>query len=256
NELASIDAFSRLQGIALCLKENTAFHDSFTDTLRLDFGDWRDAITWPSNLIDENTRAALYIERGFDPELTNFPAEALEESLSINGLRKNPPPLVALYGEPVSITVGAETEEDLTRTNQAHEWLLRFETQIRQLIDIILTTHFGPDWPKHCLPKEMRDKWQEKKEKAEKVGGRIFPLIAYADFTDYALLICKRDVWPLFERLFRRQEYVRESFQRLYPVRLATMHARPINSDDELYLFVEIKRFTANFSVVLDKKRN
>ena len=33
-----------------------------------------------------------------------------------------------------------------------------------------------------------------------------------------------------------------ESFQRLFPVRIATMHARLINWDDELLLLVETKR--------------
>lgn len=41
---------------------------------------------------------------------------------------------------------------------------------------------------------------------------------------------------------FERQESVRESFQRLYPVRNDTMHARPITQDDELLLYVEGKR--------------
>jgi hypothetical protein len=35
---------------------------------------------------------------------------------------------------------------------------------------------------------------------------------------------------------------VRESFQRLYPIRLDTMHARVIARDDELLLYVETRR--------------
>src|SRR5687768_8923575 len=41
---------------------------------------------------------------------------------------------------------------------------------------------------------------------------------------------------------FGRPESVRESFQRLYPIRLDTMHARPITQDDELLLYVETRR--------------
>ena len=69
------------------------------------------------------------------------------------------------------------------------------------------------------------------------------PLIAYADFTDYVLVICKADNWrEVFEGHFDRPESVRESFQRLHPIRLDTMHARPIGQDDELLLYVEVKR--------------
>jgi hypothetical protein len=82
-----------------------------------------------------------------------------------------------------------------------------------------------------------------KKRAAEQNGARVWPLIAYADFTDYPIVICKRDNWrEVFEPLFGRQESVRESFQRLYPVRLDTMHARPIIKDDELMLYVETRR--------------
>jgi len=35
---------------------------------------------------------------------------------------------------------------------------------------------------------------------------------------------------------------VPESFQRLYPIGIDTMHARPITLDDELLLYVEARR--------------
>ena len=57
------------------------------------------------------------------------------------------------------------------------------------------------------------------------------------------LVICRRDNWrQVFSPYFERAETVRESFQRLYPIRLDTMHARPITQDDELLLYVETKR--------------
>ena len=70
-------------------------------------------------------------------------------------------------------------------------------------------------------------------------------MIAYADFTDYVLVICRRDNWRIFKRYFGREESVRESFQRLYPIRLDTMHARQITHEDELFLYVETRRLGA-----------
>jgi hypothetical protein len=53
-------------------------------------------------------------------------------------------------------------------------------------------------------------------------------------------LICKTDNWKdVFGVVFGRMESVRETFQRLYPVRLDTAHGR---LDDELLLSVEFKR--------------
>ena len=56
-------------------------------------------------------------------------------------------------------------------------------------------------------------------------------------------VITRRDNWrQLFQCCFERPEAVRESFQRLYPIRRDTMHARFVSQDDELLLYVEVKR--------------
>jgi hypothetical protein len=46
----------------------------------------------------------------------------------------------------------------------------------------------------------------------------------------------------LRHQTFRREEDVRESFQRLHPLRIATMHARLLTQDDEVFLSVEVNR--------------
>jgi hypothetical protein len=67
--------------------------------------------------------------------------------------------------------------------------------------------------------------------------------IAYADFTDYEPIISRKDNWnDVFKLVFNQPESLRESLQRLYPVRLATMHARLITQDDQLLLYIETKR--------------
>ena len=144
---------------------------------------------------------------------------------------------------PIPPSDDADEEEGLRRTNIAHDWLLRLETQLRRFIDEKMIEAFGKDWPKHRLPNGVYEMWQEKERKARQEDSRDRPLIAYADFTDYELVICKHDNWrEVFAPFFGRRESVLESFQRLYPVRLDTMHARPITLDDELLLRVETKR--------------
>ena len=250
--LRSMGGFAALQGIGHALKDMPAFGHNLADALRVDLGDWRDTITWPTKVFtDLGARADFYVGLGFDSALTNFPAPAFEESLRIADLRREPPPLVDRYGSPIPAT--DDDEEGLVRTNMAHDWLLRLETQVRRFIDEQMTEAFGPDWPKHQLPKGLYDQWQDKKQKAQKHGGRERSLIVYADFTDYAPVICKRDNWSVFAPFFNRPESVRESFQRLYPVRLDTMHARPITQDDELLLYVETRRLS---KAMIDKKVN
>jgi hypothetical protein len=163
--------------------------------------------------------------------------------VDISEFRRERPPLIARYGAPVPSSQDDNQEEDFARANKAHDWRQRLETQLRAFIDEQMTLAFGADWPKRRLPNGMYDQWQDKKRKAQQAGAVEWPLISYADFTDYALVICRADNWrEVFAAFFGRPESVRESFQRLYPVRLNTMHARLITQDDELLLYVEARR--------------
>jgi hypothetical protein len=105
-----------------------------------------------------------------------------------------------------------------------------------------MTAQYGANWPKRLAPK-MRESWEIKKTKAESAGIVISTLIELADFTDYMEIIQRKDHWEtIFKVRFGRIESVRESFQRLYPIRLSTMHSRFLTKDDELYLIAEARR--------------
>jgi Swt1-like HEPN len=245
---SSFASFVELQSIGLGLENIPAFDDSLAAALRIDLGDWRDSILWkPEVFADEAARSSLYESLGFNRSLTAFTVPVFERSLDIAGLRRTRPTLVTLYGEPIP-AIDDDAKEGLVRTNTAHEWLLRLETQLRAFIDKEMTKAFGTDWPNHRLPNGLYNDWQEKKKKAVEAGGSEMPLIAYADFTDYERVICKGDNWRVvFTRFFGKPESVRESLQRLCPIRICTMHARPITKEDELLLFVEAKRLGKAF---------
>jgi len=242
--MRSMAGFAELQGIGRALVSMPSFGDSLASALRIDLGDWRDPIMWrPEILADLAARSDFYVSLGFDRALTAFPAPAFEQSLDIAGLRCELPPLVDRYGAPVARANDDVEEEGLARTNMAYNRLRILETQLREFIDECMTQTFGTDWPKRRLPNGLYDAWQEKKRKAQEAGGKEWPLVAYADFTDYERVICRNDNWrEIFGAIFGRPESVRESFQRLYPIRLDTMHARPITQDDELLLYVETRR--------------
>jgi hypothetical protein len=242
--IRSVTAFAELQGIGRALVSFGGFEKELTVALRTGLGDWRDPIAWKSEvLLDLERRADFYADLGFNHDLTALPAPAFAESLDISGLRLERPTLVALYGQPVPHSDDVVDEDDLDRASNAYEWLHRLETQLRRFIDRRMTDAFGLDWPRHRLPNGMHDQWQDKKRKASEAASADRPVIAYADFTDYPLIICRGDNWrEIFQPFFRRPENVRESFQRLHPIRLDTMHSRPITQDDELLLYVEARR--------------
>jgi hypothetical protein len=242
DELGSLTGIAKLHGIANLVSAQPSFDVGVARILRSDLGDWRDRITLPGNIgVDVDIRANLYVERGFNPRLTDFPADTFDEGLETSGLLRGIPILVSTYGEPVPRSDDEEEEAAYARNNVVHDWLQRFETQIRRFVDVAMTETFGADWPRHRLPKDLYEKWLEKQTRDSR--GHQWPLIHYADFTDYELVICKKDNWKaIFARRFGRAELVRESFQRLYPSRIAAMHARPLMPEDALFVFTEIKR--------------
>ncbi len=242
NELNSINGFARLQGIGNALRTMPTFDSNLAANLRIDLGDWREKIIYPPQIFtDPLTRNSFYEERGFNPDLTTFPNNAFEQIVTTAGLKESVPVDDAYDFEPKCEEI--EIEADFKRTNKAHDSLQRFETQVRKFIDEQMTEAFGPTWIKHRIDGQMSKQWEEKQAKAEANSERKWPLIAYADFTDYVKIITRKDNWrEVFEDFFDRKESVQESFQRLYPIRVCTMHSRPITQDDEVYLYVETKR--------------
>jgi hypothetical protein len=241
NALQSMQGFAELQGIGRAVQRLPAFSEGLADQLRASLGDWRDTITWPENIFNDTlARTAFYTDMGLNSRLTDFPGAAFNQGLEIAGLVIEPR---TLDGANDGGSVGDDQEEGFERNNAAHDLLQRFEAQIREFIDARMTAAFGAGWIKHRVPGDMHDRWRQKKEVARKNGEQDFPLIAYADFTDYVTLIVRADNWDaIFKPVFHRAEFIRESFQRLYPIRICTMHARIITPDDELYLRVELKR--------------
>ena len=110
---------------------------------------------------------------------------------------------------------------------------------------------FGDNWIKHQVPGDIRKAWREKQDTAREHGDEPRPLIEYADFTDYEIIIVRNDNWnSVFRGAFRNKDSVRESMRRLYPIRLSTMHSRLISQDDELYLLAEVKRILKAIGVL------
>lgn len=242
-QMRSVGAFADIQSMGFALQSIPAFDDRLTELLRIDLGDWQDRINFPQEIFDNPlARSAFYQERGFDPALTAFPTDAFTQSLDIAGLRGAPPPIIDVY-DYEEVTEDDEQEAAFARTNAAHDRLQRFETRLRQFIDEQMTKACGDQWIKHRIPGPIRQSWFEKRERARAKGEADHPLIAYADFSDYVPIITQKTNWSeVFEPVFRRPTFVQESFQRLYPIRICTMHARMITQDDEIYLYVEIKR--------------
>lgn len=245
DEIGSFGAFATMQAMGFGVREFGGFDDAVAKSLRGSLGDWRDTISWPEDIFSDSlARSAFYVDRGFDARLTSFPANAFAQTMDIAGLRRLPPPVLENYRldeEPEA----DEEEEGFARTNNAHDRLMRFETHMRRFIEQRLKSAYGDSWMKQRVPGSIYAKWQDNRQKAQESGraDAALPLIAYAEFGDYLQIITRNDNWNgVFKVVFHRSESVKESFQRLFPIRHCTMHARIVTQDDQMYLYVEVKR--------------
>ena len=250
NQVRSLNGFAGLHGIGSLLRSSPAFDGNLAEILRLDLGDWRDEVAWPETIdTDPVARTSFYISQGFNPDLTTFPHTAFEQIVTDAGLRESEASWV-IENDPDRESDEVEGEAAFQRTNDAHDLLQRFESQLRKFISEQMEQRFGSRWIRQRIPGEMRTKWLDKQRLD--TDSQSWSTIAYADFTDYITIIARNDNWQdLFEAVFINKSSVQESFQRLYPIRLATMHARTITQDDELYLYVEIKRILAAIGITI-----
>jgi Swt1-like HEPN len=229
----SVHAFSELQSLGAAINVRRPYEEALSNALRGALGDWREVTTLPSTIYgDPVIRSDFYVSLGFDSSLTDFTAQAFDESMSLAGLDATE-----------DAQEGDHQQPGLARNIRAYRDLFKLEREIRDFIDRAMKRVFGVDWPRQQIPDDMLNDWKAKRQVALKKGEEEQPLIAYADFTDYIRIIERKDNWAkVFQSVFGRPSDVQESFTRLFPVRICTMHARIITLDDELFLRAESRR--------------
>jgi hypothetical protein len=242
HELESVSAFAHLQAIGDLVHDVAPYAEGAAAYLRADLGDWRDTLTLrPSSVPDADERSQIYVAQGFNTELTAFTPSAFLRGAFIARL---------LEVEEEELSGWCDADSDgFARNQAAFNRLQHFEFAIRKYIAETMWAAFGDTWMQRRLPAGMLDKWKGKRDAAVHAGAQEQPLINYADFTDYLPIIEKKDNWrELYQKIFQRPEDIKESLQRMYPVRIATMHARVITLDDSLLLMVETKRVIKAFA--------
>ena len=239
----SYNGFARLQELGHALDTMPAFDLHLTETLRLDLGDWRQEIVWPSEILDDVVaRTSFYDERGLNSDLIAFPTAAFQESIKLAGLSE-------IDDSPIPLCDGGHEKEidGFKRTVKAYKTLLQLEVSLRRFIVQRMEKKFGSVWIKRQVPGKLRKKWKERQQEDQDNHEHRRLMIEYADLGDYVDIITRNDNWQeVFQCIFRHKESVQESFRRIHPIRNSTMHARSLLShDDELFLYVEVKRLTS-----------
>ena len=242
DKIKSMTAASKLHEMGHLLNTKAMFSDVLLENLRENLGDWRGKFDLPKVILnDPLARHDFYIERGFDPSLTDFPSDAFEQVISVTGIKTKQQPLIPAYSFMPQLGK-VNVKSGIKRTTRAYILLRNFESQVRNFIDSHMKPIFGEYWPKHRSTGEIYNKWRDRRDEAQNNGEEEYPLIAYADFADYEVIVTRKDNWEkIFKPYFKDKIFIQVSFRRLYPIRNCTMHSRPITHDDELILHVETK---------------
>ena len=227
------------------------FDASTSSALQSLLGSW-DATKFSEGILNSwEERTKFYFDQGFDARLTSFPDVAYDRALFRSGLLRSDlySPVYPAITEPDE-DQEAEQEEEITeeaivkrRMMDAYDLLFNLESQFREYLTEVMVERYGSAWIKQRVPGQTYAEWKEKRSAALSKGETEQPIISYADFTDYEKIIIRKDNWKeVFEADFRNQIDIQVSFQRLYPIRICTMHARPITKEDFLLLTVEVQR--------------
>ncbi len=242
--VGSLKGFSGLALLGDALASASPFSDSIAQSIRVFLGDWRTMPGVSDRIAFEPpARLDFYEKLGFERSLADFPSPSFEASLDVTGITLGEIPRVPKYERPIPSHPVEEGLAGISPWNaKAYCVISRFEPRLRQFIDRLMTGAYGPGWTKRQTG-DFHKSWSAKKEADRVAGSPDYPLICYANFTDYLDIIVRKDNWDrIFKLVFCRKESVTESLKRLYPIRLATMHSRPVVQDDILFLYSEVRR--------------
>lgn len=234
---ASARAFADVQAIGALAARSDTFQPDVAALLREGLGDWRDTfLESDKGLLDPRVRADIYFERGLDRNLTDLPVGALDESLEVAGLPLDEQAL--FQGD------AGEERADSLRAKRVYSIMRTFEIRLRGFIVEAMLAQFGQGWIKHQVPGDVRARWEQRKESdlAAGGGGKAH-VMEFSDLGDCLAIIIRGDNWRgLFSFHFNSKESIKESLQRLLPIRNAIAHSRAVTEIDELYVRVETHR--------------
>ena len=132
DQISSLTGMVELQEVGHVLNTMPDFGIQSADRLRPHLGDWCASINWPPEIFtDTLARSDFYLKRGLDPALTNFPASAFDQAITIAGIKLSPPSRIGDYDHAPDFPCD-DGEAGLQRTNAAHDRLQRFETHVRR----------------------------------------------------------------------------------------------------------------------------
>ncbi len=255
NPAASMLGLAKLSAIGSSLDSQPPYSQGLSETLRSVLGDWRnsDGLIGSCNF-DSFPKHDYYVSHGLDNDITDFPADRYRDILSMTGVfshepTNNKPPQQADGNTKREGTPSGQNDNILIEaqgfTNDRAILVVRdLEKALRIFISKMMSTAFGNKWVKQRVGGKTYKTWKFRKEESVRHG--LSPkndILEYSDLNDLLDIIIRNDNWDaIFKQFFFNKGSIIESFNRIYPARCSLDHARELENDELLYLFVEVRR--------------
>lgn len=224
----SVTAFVEASALTEAISTLPAGSRAVVEAVRTELGDLRGSEVVPEEVSDDPVlRAAYRLDAGSDPALGALTPAVMARLLS---------------GQPGLSRIERAVDQDQLHAI-LHGQMRRLELKLRRFIDERMRVAVGSKWIKQRVSPEIQERWHDRRE-VDRGGGRpAGPLIEYAGFEDYRLIIERRDNWDeAFRAVFGTKPPVLEALRRLSLIRNPIAHFRTITVDDLIDFAAERRR--------------
>jgi hypothetical protein len=205
-----------------------------------------------SSLVDRLVEPAVSfkaINRMIDA-MSKPPAELFLATLRMGGI-DSPilyPPTSVWREEPLPAEVES-VEPQQQRWSQAYEMIMHVETGLRKLIEESLSARHGEKWWKRGVPESVRGECESRKAEKESEDEAGYPPLTYAYIDELRQILLRKDNWescfkPRFPKLHEAEAWMNTVSKYRQP----TMHFRPLDEDDSLFLTAACRWFQLRLS--------
>jgi hypothetical protein len=225
---ASVTAFVEVSALTTAVSNLPAGSRAVVEAVRTELGDLRDSDSVPDEVTDDPVlRSAYRLDAGFDPAIG-----ALTPAVMARLLR----------GQPGLSRIEGAVDQDRLHAI-LHAQMRRLELKLRRFIDERMKAAAGSKWIRQRVCPKIQQRWIERREVDAAEGRPACPLIEYAGFEDYRLIIERKDNWEqAFKPAFGTRPPILEALRRLSLIRNPLAHFRTVTVDDLIEFAAERRR--------------
>lgn len=241
---ASIFGFGRLTALSTTVHTPEPYAKAVSDVVAEEIGT---GITGDraNDLSDPIDRDVAAVQAGLQAELLAFPPSKYRYVMYEANFQ------LSIPSDDMPSSSDEHAASSAMPSDTYYSLFAKVENHLRDLIEQRLASLEGTRWMNRRVPNDIRERWSDRMNNERSQRRKVHRPIDYADFADLMQIICRGDNWrESFEGVFIHKDDLQVSFRRLFPVRNAIGHSRPLSRSDVLILVSESTRILTALGVL------